>query len=150
MLERRPRGKSSERTRVDPSLCFLYDEFHWAISSAVRAFGLHPKGRPFESDSAHHAIFSIFWPLCRFRGLSFGLRRLANFEWKARQLESEADLLSPLFTPLDVLNQLLRAARAQRVKEKRTRPFAGVNGELCKEEGKRKEQSIKRLDARHC
>ena len=65
-------------------------------------------------------------------------------------IESEADLLSPLFTPLDVLNQLLRAARAQSVKEKRTRPFAGVNGELCKEEGKRKEQSIKRLDARHC
>ena len=25
-----------------------------ALSSAVRAFGLHPKGRPFESDSAHH------------------------------------------------------------------------------------------------
>src|SRR6266480_7536787 len=55
MLERRPRGKSRERTRVDPSLCFLYDEFHWALSSAVRAFGLHPKGRPFESDSAHHS-----------------------------------------------------------------------------------------------
>lgn len=35
-------------------LRFLYDEFHWALSSAVRAFGLHPKGRPFESDSAHH------------------------------------------------------------------------------------------------
>ena len=33
---------------------FLYDEFCWALSSAVRAFGLHPKGRPFESDSAHH------------------------------------------------------------------------------------------------
>ena len=25
-----------------------------ALSSAVRAFGLHPKGRPFKSDSAHH------------------------------------------------------------------------------------------------
>src|SRR5438552_15220412 len=25
-----------------------------AVSSAVRAFGLHPKGRPFKSDSAHH------------------------------------------------------------------------------------------------
>ena len=36
------------------SLGFLYDEFRWALSSAVRAFGLHPKGRPFESDSAHH------------------------------------------------------------------------------------------------
>jgi hypothetical protein len=25
-----------------------------ALSSVVRAFGLHPKGRPFKSDSAHH------------------------------------------------------------------------------------------------
>src|SRR6266849_8593800 len=25
-----------------------------ALSSAVRAFGLHTKGRPFKSDSAHH------------------------------------------------------------------------------------------------
>ena len=49
-----------ENARVDPFPCFLYDEFHWALSSAVRAFGLHPKGRPFESDSAHHAIFGIF------------------------------------------------------------------------------------------
>ena len=46
--------KERENRRVDRSLCFLYDEFHWALSSAVRAFGLHPKGRPFESDSAHH------------------------------------------------------------------------------------------------
>src|SRR2546430_10385412 len=51
-------------------------------------------------------------------------------------------------TPLDVLNQLLRAARAQRVKEKRTRPFAGVNGELCKEEGKRDRKST-RLNSSH-
>src|SRR5713101_9470316 len=32
----------------------------WAISSAVRAFGLHPKGRPFKSDSAHHSDASPF------------------------------------------------------------------------------------------
>src|ERR1700719_2079049 len=25
-----------------------------AVSSAVRAFGLHPKGHPFKSDTAHH------------------------------------------------------------------------------------------------
>src|SRR5207244_12686929 len=29
-----------------------------ALSSAVRAFGLHPKGRPFKSDSAHHPCFT--------------------------------------------------------------------------------------------
>jgi hypothetical protein len=42
--------------RVDSSRRFLYDEqrIGWALSSAVRAFGLHPKGRPFKSDSAHH------------------------------------------------------------------------------------------------
>src|SRR5215467_8014497 len=40
-------------------LCFLYDEFHWALSSAVRAFGLHPKGRPFNPDSAHHIFQSL-------------------------------------------------------------------------------------------
>src|SRR5258708_7832776 len=31
-----------------------------ALSSAVRAFGLHPKGRPFKSDSAHHCDASAF------------------------------------------------------------------------------------------
>src|SRR6266699_7329827 len=31
-----------------------------ALSSAVRAFGLHPKGRPFKSDSAHHCDASPF------------------------------------------------------------------------------------------
>src|SRR5439155_20540030 len=31
-----------------------------ALSSAVRAFGLHPKGRPFKSDSAHHCGASPF------------------------------------------------------------------------------------------
>src|ERR1700687_961863 len=31
-----------------------------ALSSAVRAFGLHPKGRPFKSDSAHHPCASLF------------------------------------------------------------------------------------------
>jgi hypothetical protein len=39
---------------VDASCRFLYDEGGRALSSAVRAFGLHPKGRPFKSDSAHH------------------------------------------------------------------------------------------------
>src|SRR6266436_5027506 len=39
---------------VDASCGFLYDELVRALSSAVRAFGLHPKGRPFKSDSAHH------------------------------------------------------------------------------------------------
>ena len=48
--------QKGEKARVDPFLCFRYDEFHWALSSAVRAFGLHPKGRPFESDSAHHTF----------------------------------------------------------------------------------------------
>src|SRR5712671_5437113 len=32
----------------------------WALSSAVRAFGLHPKGRPFKSDSAHHCDATPF------------------------------------------------------------------------------------------
>src|SRR5436309_7872471 len=31
-----------------------------ALSSAVRAFGLHPKGRPFKSDSAHHCDATPF------------------------------------------------------------------------------------------
>src|SRR5258708_11954726 len=31
-----------------------------ALSSAVRAFGLHPKGRPFKSDSAHHCDAAPF------------------------------------------------------------------------------------------
>jgi hypothetical protein len=31
-----------------------------ALSSAVRAFGLHPKGRPFKSDSAHHCDATSF------------------------------------------------------------------------------------------
>jgi hypothetical protein len=31
-----------------------------ALSSAVRAFGLHPKGRPFKSDSAHHPCATPF------------------------------------------------------------------------------------------
>src|SRR5260370_2074307 len=31
-----------------------------ALSSAVRAFGLHLKGRPFKSDSAHHCDASPF------------------------------------------------------------------------------------------
>jgi hypothetical protein len=50
------------RTRVDASRRFLYDEqrIGWALSSAVRAFGLHPKGRPFKSDSAHHCDASPF------------------------------------------------------------------------------------------
>jgi hypothetical protein len=52
--------EKGENARVDPLPGFRYDEFYWALSSAVRAFGLHPKGRPFESDSAHHAIFGIF------------------------------------------------------------------------------------------
>ena len=43
------------RPRVDASCRFLYDELVRALSSAVRAFGLHPKGRPFKSDSAHHS-----------------------------------------------------------------------------------------------
>src|SRR6059036_927251 len=45
---------------VDAVHRFLYDELSWALSSAVRAFGLHPKGRPFESDSAHHSCVSPF------------------------------------------------------------------------------------------
>src|SRR5260370_2995363 len=54
-LERLFRNKNSSIClRVDPSGRFLYDELYWALSSAVRAFGLHPKGRPFKSDSAHH------------------------------------------------------------------------------------------------
>src|SRR6266478_5585143 len=35
-----------------------------ALSSAVRAFGLHPKGRPFKSDSAHHCDPSPFSGEC--------------------------------------------------------------------------------------
>jgi hypothetical protein len=42
------------RARLTLRVAFLYDELRRALSSAVRAFGLHPKGRPFKSDSAHH------------------------------------------------------------------------------------------------
>src|ERR1700694_2389459 len=37
------------------TLCAASCTMNWvrALSSAVRAFGLHPKGRPFKSDSAH-------------------------------------------------------------------------------------------------
>src|ERR1700694_790538 len=31
-----------------------------AVSSAVRAFGLHPKGHPFKSDTAHHPCVTPF------------------------------------------------------------------------------------------
>src|ERR1700676_654833 len=31
-----------------------------AVSSAVRAFGLHPKGHPFKSDTAHHPCVAPF------------------------------------------------------------------------------------------
>src|ERR1700676_370599 len=31
-----------------------------AVSSAVRAFGLHPKGHPFKSDTAHHSCVTPF------------------------------------------------------------------------------------------
>src|SRR5438094_6866479 len=92
MLERRPRGKSRERTRVDPSLCFLYDEFHWALSSAVRAFGLHPKGRPFESDSAHHFSPSPDFPLLSCFFVSYGApAQIANCrETRKTKLENRS------------------------------------------------------------
>src|SRR6266446_6869295 len=45
---------------VDASCGFLYDELVRALSSAVRAFGLHPKGRPFKSDSAYHCNATPF------------------------------------------------------------------------------------------
>jgi hypothetical protein len=73
---------------VDASCCFLYDEWVRALSSAVRAFGLHPKGRPFKSDSAHHCDASLFsgdvvqlvrtLP-CHGRGREFESRRPRHF-----------------------------------------------------------------------
>src|SRR2546425_12559241 len=44
------------------TLCAASCTMNWvrALSSAVRAFGLHPKGRPFKSDSAHHCDASPF------------------------------------------------------------------------------------------
>jgi hypothetical protein len=53
-------SKSERYPRVDASCRFLYDDGVGALSSAVRAFGLHPKGRPFKSDSAHHCDASLF------------------------------------------------------------------------------------------
>src|SRR5437879_7537655 len=49
---------ASENRKIRPALTLLAASctMNWvrALSSAVRAFGLHPKGRPFKSDSAHH------------------------------------------------------------------------------------------------
>ena len=44
------------------TLCAASCTMNWvrALSSAVRAFGLHPKGRPFKSDSAHHCDATPF------------------------------------------------------------------------------------------
>src|SRR3984893_8409168 len=44
------------------TLCAASCAMNWvrALSSAVRAFGLHPKGRPFKSDSAHHCDATPF------------------------------------------------------------------------------------------
>src|SRR5258708_31425606 len=44
------------------TLCAPSCTMNWlrALSSAVRAFGLHPKGRPFKSDSAHHCDSTPF------------------------------------------------------------------------------------------
>ena|SRR6266481_1988099 len=44
------------------TLCAASCTINWvrALSSAVRAFGLHPKGRPFKSDSAHHCDATPF------------------------------------------------------------------------------------------
>src|ERR1700687_6356101 len=59
-----------------------------ALSSAVRAFGLHPKGRPFKSDSAHHCdaipfsgdVVQLVRTLpCHGRGREFESRRPRHF-----------------------------------------------------------------------
>src|ERR1700675_1099480 len=59
-----------------------------AVSSAVRAFGLHPKGHPFKSDTAHHPCATPFsgdvvqlvrtLP-CHGRGREFESRRPRHF-----------------------------------------------------------------------
>src|SRR5260370_40910400 len=58
-------GRSPARTRAFARALTLLAAsctMNWvrALSSAVRAFGLHPKGRPFKSDSAHHCDASPF------------------------------------------------------------------------------------------
>src|SRR3981189_68868 len=64
LLKPKPPPFAHVRARVDPFARFLYDDLvsgiGRALSSAVRAFGLHPKGRPFKSDSAHHCDASPF------------------------------------------------------------------------------------------
>ena len=60
-------------------------------------------------------ISHIYFGLRSFCGPSscFGrLAKLANSKRQARQIKTETHLLSPFFAPLDVLNQLLRLARA--------------------------------------
>src|SRR4029077_4758455 len=57
---------ASENRKIRPALTLLAASctMNWvrALSSAVRAFGLHPKGRPFKSDSAHHPCASLHYP----------------------------------------------------------------------------------------
>src|SRR5882762_217181 len=64
LLKPKPPPFAHIRARVDAFGRFLYDDLvsgiGRALSSAVRAFGLHPKGRPFKSDSAHHCDASPF------------------------------------------------------------------------------------------
>jgi hypothetical protein len=59
-----------------------------AVSSAVRAFGLHPKGHPFKSDTAHHPcaipfsgdVVQLVRTLpCHGRGREFESRRPRHF-----------------------------------------------------------------------
>ena len=54
----RPSGPSGATLTLCAASCTM----NWlrALSSAVRAFGLHPKGRPFKSDSAHHGDATPF------------------------------------------------------------------------------------------
>src|SRR5712664_2002191 len=57
-------GSANTRGAFAPALTALVASctMNWvrALSSAVRAFGLHPKGRPFKSDSAHHCDATPF------------------------------------------------------------------------------------------
>src|ERR1700730_4047829 len=91
ILEKLPLLEKPPQTRAGAFACALTPlaascTMNWAraLSSAVRAFGLHPKGRPFKSDSAHHchatpfsrdAVQLVRTLPCHGRGREFESRR---------------------------------------------------------------------------